>query len=88
MFKEKEPDNTEACLADCPELLDLGRVPRITTGPRTSINTTNRDQALADLFDLQKYCDLCMVVMQSTHTDRCGTELVGRNFDSLLFRRH
>lgn len=51
MFKETEPDSTEARLADCPELLDLGRVPRITTGPRTNINTANRE-ALTDLFDL------------------------------------
>lgn len=52
---ETQPDSSEACLADSPELFQLGRVPRITTCPQIHINTRNRVQALADLFNLQKY---------------------------------
>lgn len=54
-YLEKQPDSTEACLGDNLELLDLGRVPSITTGPWIHINTRNRDQTLMDLFNLQKY---------------------------------
>lgn len=71
--EQELPDGTEACLADNPELLSLGRVPSITADPRTHINIRNRDQVLMDLLNLQKILyKLCLVVMQCTFSPLHG----------------
>ena len=64
-----QPDGTEACLANNPELLDLGLVPRITTGPQIHINTRNRDQAITDLSDLlENYGMFVWLSWNDTHS--------------------